>query len=176
LPADGPAFLADVDQAAVLVEVLRAQSERSAAAARGFGVQPQDEGVEFGVIAGGGDGVVDLGELRIGQRSPGGRLPPRFGDLQRGIDRRWDMAVVGCLAVEKSVAGVTAAERVEPDVLGEFLDLRGGGFVEPPSSPRLRHVGPVGTVDTAGGVADRVGDDGDVLGERRCCLAAVGAE
>jgi hypothetical protein len=69
LPANGATLLADVEEAAVLVEVLRAQGEGSAAAARGFGVQSQYEGVEFGVVAGGGDGVVDLGELRRSARS-----------------------------------------------------------------------------------------------------------
>jgi hypothetical protein len=49
--------------------------------AGGFGVQAQDEGVEVGVVSGGGHDVVDRGELDVGQRGAGRRQAPRFGDL-----------------------------------------------------------------------------------------------
>ena len=53
LPADRLALLPQQDQALVRVQVLRAQRQRAAAAAGGLGVQPQQQRVELGIIAGG---------------------------------------------------------------------------------------------------------------------------
>ena len=63
MPALGVALLPEQDQALVDVQVLQAQGEGSAAAAGGFGVHAQEQGVEGGVVAGGGGGVVDLAEF-----------------------------------------------------------------------------------------------------------------
>jgi hypothetical protein len=61
LPALGVAFLVEPDQASV--EVGEVDGEGAAAAAGGFGVQSQQQGVEDGVVAADAGGSVDLGEL-----------------------------------------------------------------------------------------------------------------
>jgi hypothetical protein len=73
LPADRLALFAEQDQALVRVQVGRAQRERTAAPAGGLGVQPQDQRVQFGVIAGGGGDLVDLGQPGVGHGPAGGR-------------------------------------------------------------------------------------------------------
>jgi hypothetical protein len=59
LPAHGFALFPQEDQALIRVEILRTQCEGAAAAARGLGVQPQQQGVEDDVIARGACGVGD---------------------------------------------------------------------------------------------------------------------
>ena len=64
LPADGLPFLAQPDQALAGVDVIGPQRERPAAAAGGLGVQPQQQRVEFGIVAAVRGGLADLGAGR----------------------------------------------------------------------------------------------------------------
>jgi hypothetical protein len=73
LPADGVAFFVESDEAVVGVEVVGSEGEGAAAAAGGSGVQADEQGVEFGVAAGGGRDVVDLCEPVVGDGVPGAR-------------------------------------------------------------------------------------------------------
>lgn len=80
LPAHGLALLPQEDQTLVRVEIARAQRQGAAATAGGFGVQPQQERVQGGVVAGGRGDVVDLGqpgpEWPAEWRATGGAWPP----------------------------------------------------------------------------------------------------
>jgi hypothetical protein len=71
LPADGAAFFAESDQAAVWVEVLESDAERAAASACGLGVESEEECVEDGVVAADAGGGVDLVEFPGGECSAG---------------------------------------------------------------------------------------------------------
>ena len=64
------AFLAQLDQALLGIEVLRAQRQRAAGAAGGLGVQAQQQRVQLRVITGGRRRVVDLGQPLVGDRPP----------------------------------------------------------------------------------------------------------
>lgn len=55
----------------MVVEVAGVQGEGGGAAAGGFEVQADQEGVEGGVVAGGRGDVVDGGELVVGERGVG---------------------------------------------------------------------------------------------------------
>ena len=61
--------------------ILGAQREGAAAAAGGLGVQPQDQHIEFRVIACGGGDLVDLRQPGIGDGPAGGRQAARLVDL-----------------------------------------------------------------------------------------------
>ena len=91
---DGLAFLAEQDQALVRLQVGRAEREGSAASAGGFGVQPQEQGVEFRVVACGGGDVVDFGEAGVGDGLASGWQAPGFVDLAGWVVGLGDDAVV----------------------------------------------------------------------------------
>jgi hypothetical protein len=63
------------------VQVERAQGQAAAAPAGGLGVQPQDQRVQFRVIACARGSVVDLCQPVIRQGAAGGRQLARLGDL-----------------------------------------------------------------------------------------------
>jgi hypothetical protein len=63
------------------VEVDGSEGEGAAASAGRFGVEAEEEGVQGGVVAGGGSDVVDFGEAGVGDGVAGAFEPARFGDL-----------------------------------------------------------------------------------------------
>jgi hypothetical protein len=93
LPADRGAFLSQPHQAPVGVEVGEVDGECSAAAASGFGVQPEQQGVEDGVVAAGAGGGVDLLEFPGGECSSGVGESAGFGDTVCGTGLLVDEAV-----------------------------------------------------------------------------------
>src|SRR6266536_1579346 len=92
LPAHRFPLLPQTDEVPGGVEVLGAQVQGTAAAAGGLGVQPQQQGVEFGVVAGGARDGVDLGESGVGERGTGRGQPAGFGDLASGVVSGCDQA------------------------------------------------------------------------------------
>jgi hypothetical protein len=101
LPADGVAFLDQADQGPVRVKVLFEQSEGAAASAAGFGVQPHQQAIKRGVVAGGGHGAVDGGELVRAQGAPRCFRTWRLDDAGGGV-------AVGC---EEVVGDRSAVDR-----------------------------------------------------------------
>jgi hypothetical protein len=100
LPADGLAFLAEPNQALVRVQVGRAERESAAAAAGGLGVQSQQQGVQFRVVAGGRGDVVDFGEAGVGDGLAGGGQAPGLVNLAGRVVGLGDVAVVLGVAVK----------------------------------------------------------------------------
>ena len=128
LPADRLALFPQQDQALIAVQVGRAQRERAAAAAGGLGVQPQDQRVEFGVVARGGGDLVDLRQPGVGDGPAGGRQAAGLVDLAGGVVPLVDEAVVLGVLVQAAqradqvlggaapAAAVAAGHRVGLDV------------------------------------------------------------
>ncbi|WP_177216990.1 hypothetical protein [Amycolatopsis arida] len=140
------------DQALRGIEVSRPESEGAIAAAHGLGVQPQQKGVQSWVVAGGGRGVVDLGQPVARDRAARRRQPRGFGDPASWIVSRCDEAIVFGVPVQAAqgrnkvlaraapTAGVAAGNNVGPDVLDEVFDLRGCRLVQRrcPQRSRIR--------------------------------------
>ena len=70
LPPDGLAFLAQQDQALLGIEILRAQRQRAAPAARRLSMEPEQQRVQLRVITRGRRRVVDLGQALAGDGPP----------------------------------------------------------------------------------------------------------
>jgi hypothetical protein len=93
LPPDGAAFLVQLDEAVVGVEVLQADGEGAAAATGGFGVQAEQECVEDDVVAARAGGGFDVFEFVGGQGSAGAGVAAWFRDPVRGAGKRIDVAI-----------------------------------------------------------------------------------
>jgi hypothetical protein len=61
------------------------RNQRSAEAAGGFGLQADEQGIQWGVVAAGGDGFVDCGESGCGQGVADGGVASRFADAGGGV-------------------------------------------------------------------------------------------
>ena len=142
-------------------------------------MQPQDQRVEFGVVARGGGDLVDLRQPGVVHGPAGGRQAAGLVDLAGGVVLLVDQPVVLGVLVQAAqrgdqvlggaapAAGVAAGHRVRLDVRHELLDLRRRRLVQAPGAPLLDDPVPVGAVRPAGAVGDRGGHDRDVLGEGR---------
>ena len=75
LPAHRLALFPHQDQALARIEVLRVQGEGAAAAAGGLGVEPQQQLVQFRIVARSRGGLVDLRQPGVWDGPPGGRRP-----------------------------------------------------------------------------------------------------
>jgi hypothetical protein len=82
LPPHRAALLTELNQAGLGVEVGQAQGERAAAAAGGFGVQPEQQRIKYGVVAARAGSGVDLSS------SWAVRARRVFGS-RRGLTTRW---------------------------------------------------------------------------------------
>jgi len=127
----------------------RAQREGAAATAGGLGVQPEDQRVEFGVIARGGGDLVDLRQPGVGHGPAGGRQAAWLGHLAGWVVPLVDEPIVLGVLVQAAkrgdevlggaaaAAGVAAGHHVGPDVCRELLDLRRRRLVQAPAAPLL---------------------------------------
>lgn len=135
-------------------------------------MQPEEQGVQRWVVAGGGRDLVDFGQAGVGDGPPGGGQPGGLGDLQRGVVRAVDQAVVFGVPIEAaqggdevfggaaSAAGVAPDYDVDPHVGHELFDFRWGGFVQ-------AAVTPLGAVHAGAARRHQTGHDWDVGGEGR---------
>jgi len=153
-------------------------AQRAAAAARGLGVQPQDQRVEFGIVAVRGS-LADLGEPVVGDGPAGRRQPAGLVHLPGRVLVLGDEPVVLGVPVQATqrsdhvlggaapAAGIAAGYDVGPDVGHQLPDLGRGNFVQPPLAPVVDDAVPVRAVRPAGAVGDGSGHHRDVLGEGR---------
>jgi len=135
LPADRLAFFPQPDQALVRVQVPRPQGQRAATAARGFGMQAEDQRVQLRIVARRRGDVVDLRQPVIRQCAAGGRQASRFGYLAGRVVGLGDQSVVHGALVQAAqrghqvlfgaapAAGVTAGHHVGFDVAHQLPDL-----------------------------------------------------
>ncbi len=140
LPANGAALLAELDQAAIDVEVGQAQREGAAAAARGLGVQAQQQCIEDDIVAAGGGGV-DLVEFVGGQRAAGAGEPAGLGHPVGGAGARSDEPIGDgpvvrgagggddVLAAVPAVAAVAARPRGRGAAVPQRFDVAGRDLV-----------------------------------------------
>ena len=117
------------------VEVLWPEGERAGSAAGGLDVQPEQQAVEAGVVAGGGGYVVDLVQSGVGYGAAGGGESAGFGDFAGWVVGWRDQSVVFGVPVEaaeccdqvfagaSAAACVAAGDHVDLYVLDELLDL-----------------------------------------------------
>src|SRR5262249_53901976 len=105
LPSYGLALLAQPDEALVDVEVAWAEGKRTTAAARRLGVQSQQQGVQFGIVAGGAGYLVDPSELGVWQGTAGAGKAARLRDPRRGIVTFGDQAVRDGVPVKTAQCG-----------------------------------------------------------------------
>ena len=160
-----------------VVEVPGAQGQGAPGAAGRLGVQPQQERVQFRVVARGAGVEVDLAHLRVGQGVPDRALPRGLavgGRVLVGLDQpvvfgmsvdtaqRGDEVLGGAAAA----TGVAALDRVGLDLLGELLDLRRCRLEQGARTPLRADAVPVRPVGFGGAGGDGVLDLGDVLVER----------
>src|SRR6185437_11201014 len=114
------------------------------ATAGGLGVQPQDQRVEFGVIARGRRRLVDLRQPGVGYGPPGGRQAAGLFDLASRVVLLADQPVVLGLPVQAAqradevlggaapAAPVAAGHRVLLYVFRELFVLRRRRLVQAP--------------------------------------------
>jgi hypothetical protein len=106
------------------------------------GVQAQDEGAEFGVVADGGGDVVDLGKPVVAEGPPCGGESAGFVDFDGWVVGAFDEAVIFGVLVQAaecgdevfggavSAAGVTPLHDIGFHLGGKGFDLGGCRFVD----------------------------------------------